>query len=154
MNDLKPEWRVFAEQYVIDWNGTRSYQVAYPNADYDTARSNQSKLLAKTCITDYIEEIQKDLSKLAGVSALGNILELKKILQGEDSKDERTIDKIKAIEVINKMVGYNAPDKTDITSGGDKIGTDYTDKQRARLEELEEMAIKEAMEELKKDEKK
>ena len=40
-------------------------------------------------------------------------------------------------------------EKTDITSGGDKIGPDYTDKQRARIEELEEMAIKKAIEKLK-----
>ena len=42
-NDLKPEHKRFAEEYVIDWNGTRAYQAAYPKASYDTARANQSK---------------------------------------------------------------------------------------------------------------
>lgn len=109
--ELKPEWRIFAEQYVIDWNGTRSYQVAFPKATYDTARSEQSTLLAKPCISDYIEHIQQDMAKLSGLSMLSNLNELKDILTAEG---EQTKDKIKAIEVINKMLSFNSPEKTDI----------------------------------------
>ena len=77
--DLKPEWRVFSEQYVIDWNGTRAYMVAYPNSSYESAMSSACDLLRNPKIIAYTEEIQKDLAKLAGVSALRNLLELKKI---------------------------------------------------------------------------
>ena len=59
----------------------------------------------------YIEEIQKDLSKLAGVSALGNIKKLMAI----ELKAEKDSDKIKALEVTNKMLGFNAPEKVEQT---------------------------------------
>ena len=157
-NDLKPEHRVFAYQYVIDWNATRSYKVAYPNAKTSTAEVNGSKLLRNTKVADYIEEIQKDLGKLAGVSALRNVLELKKIAftnisdfkdgwmtekdfekLDEDTKAalseiqytektteygvERIVkfklhDKLKAIEAINKMAGFNAPEKSQLEVTG------------------------------------
>ena len=113
MADIKNEHKVFAHEYVIDWNGTRAYQVAYPKCSYDTARVNASKLLTNTNINAYIEHIQKDLSKLAGISALSNINTLMDILN--DSDGVRPTDRIKAIEVVNKMVGYNAPEKTEIT---------------------------------------
>jgi phage terminase small subunit len=149
--DLKPEHRVFAHQYVIDWNATRSYKVAYPNAKTSTAEVNGSKLLRNTKVAAYIEEIQKDLGKLAGVSALRNVLELKKIAftniadfkdgwmtekqfddldedtkaalseiqyQEKSTKDgvERIVkfklhDKLRSIETLNKMLGFNAPEK-------------------------------------------
>ena len=107
--DLKAEHKVFSQEYVIDWNGTRAYQVAYPSCSYDTAKVNASKLLTNTNILSYIEEIQQDIKKLAGVSALGNILKLKAIVEGLEARDT---DKIKAIEVINKMLpDFNAPVK-------------------------------------------
>lgn len=111
--DLKPEHRIFAHEYVIDWNGTRSYKVAYPNVGDNTAAVNATKLLRNTKIAEYIEHIQKDIGKLAGVSALGNIKKLLEIAKKTAAKDS---DKIKALEVVNKMVGLNAPDKIEQTN--------------------------------------
>tara|TARA_R110000851_G_scaffold19014_1_gene59077 strand:- start:108 stop:644 length:537 start_codon:yes stop_codon:yes gene_type:complete len=153
-NDIKPEHRVFAHQYVIDWDGTRSYMVAYPKSSYESAKASASRLLTNDNLNEYIEDIQKDLGKLAGISALRNVLELKKIAftNISDFKDgwmtekqfdtldndtkaalseiqyqERTLkdgverivkfklhDKQKAIEALNKMLGYNAPEKSQI----------------------------------------
>ena len=114
---LKPEHIVFSENYVIHWNATKAYQFAYPDSSYDSARVNASKLLTNTNILAYIEEIQKDLSKLAGVSALGNILELKKILEVDEKTQnfkESAGDRIKSLEVVNKMLGFNAPEKSEV----------------------------------------
>lgn len=110
---LTDKQKRFCEEYVIDWNATRSAIAA--GYSENTAQVIGSENLTKPIINDYIEEIQKDLSKLAGVSALGNILELKKILTVDESKKpkERAGDRIKALEVINKMLGFNAPEKTD-----------------------------------------
>lgn len=110
-NELKPEHKIFAEQYVIDWNGTRSYQVAYPESSYESARSSACDLLTKPNIQVYITEIQKDLAKLSGISALSNLNKLKDILE---SKYENNNVKIKAIEVINKMLDLNAIEKQEI----------------------------------------
>ena len=113
---LKPEHRIFAEQYVIDWNGSRSYKVAYPDVTDETARVNASKLLTNTNIKEYIEEIQKDLAKLAGVSALSNKNHLKEIIEKEEEgvKKEATRDRINALKVINEMLGLNAPEQKQI----------------------------------------
>lgn len=108
--DLKPEHRIFAEQYVIDWNGTRSYKVAYPKVGDNTAAVNAIKLLSNTKISEYIEEIQQDMAKLSGLSMLSNLNELKAILT---KGKEHTKDKIRAIEVINKMLDFNSPEKSE-----------------------------------------
>lgn len=157
---LTDKQRRFCEEYVIDWNATRA-AIASGYSE-KTAQQIGSENLLKLVIQDYIEEIQKDLGKLSGVSALRNILELKKIAYtnvsdlkkdwltleefeslddetkaaiseistdittfGEDGRKEtvkfKLHDKQRAIELLNKMLGFNAPDKKDITSGGDKI---------------------------------
>lgn len=76
-SDLTDKQRVFCEEYVIDWNSTR----AAIKAGYSekTAYSIGSENLRKPEIQAYISEIQKDLAKLAGVSALRNMKELAKI---------------------------------------------------------------------------
>ena len=167
--ELKPEHRVFAENYVIEWNGTKSYKAAYPNVNDNTAAVNATKLLRNTKIAEYIEEIQNDLGKLCGVSAARNILELKKIAYSnlsdfkdgwmtEKDFDELTLDqkaalseiqyttktfqggeenivkfkvhdKQKAIEIINKMLGYNEPEKQERKIiGGEKVTISFKKK--------------------------
>jgi len=112
--NLKAEYKVFSQEYVIDWNGTRAYKVAYPDCTDESAKASASRLLTDVNVIAYIEEIQKDIKKLAGVSALGNILKLKKIAEDDNAKDT---DKIKAVEVINKMLpDFNATVKTDNTN--------------------------------------
>ena len=71
MNKLTDKQKRFCEEYVIDWNATRSAIVA--GYSENTAQVIGSENLTKPIIIAYIEEIQKDIKKLAGVSALGNI---------------------------------------------------------------------------------
>lgn len=152
---LSDKQRRFCEEYVIDWNATQ----AAIRAGYSekTAYSIGQENLKKPEIESHIEEIQKKLERLAGVSALRNILELKKLAYSNiaDFKEDWDVakdfndlteeekaalseiivttrteksgdsegfavvetikfklhDKLKAIEAINKMLGYNAPDK-------------------------------------------
>ena len=152
--ELKQEHKVFAEEYVIDWNGKRAYTVAYPKTKGNVAAAAASRLLTNVNIKEYIEEIQKDISKLAGISALSTALELKKIAYSNLSKykdnwmtliqfdkltdDEKAAisevqvtkmsfeggdkeivkfklhDKLKALEMLGKMFGFNAADKLQI----------------------------------------
>ncbi len=152
---LSDKQKRFCEEYVIDWNATRAAKAA--GYSDKTAHSIGHENLTKPEINAYIEEIQKDLAKLAGVSALRNILELKKIAYSSigDFKENwmtekdfkklsadvkaalseihyvkegknkmvrfKLYDKQKAIEGLNKMLGFNEPDKTDITTGGKEI---------------------------------
>lgn len=161
--DLKPEWRVFAENYVIDWDATKAYMKAYSSSNYEGSKASASRLLTNVNLKAYIEHIQNNLAKLCGISAARNILELKKIAftnitdfkkgwMTEKDFDELTEDqkaalseiqyidkdtqfgsekivkfklhdKQKAIDMLNKMLGYDAVIKTDLTSQGDKIQT-------------------------------
>jgi phage terminase small subunit len=69
-SDLTESNKVFCREYILDWNGSRAYKVAYPNVTDGTARANASDLLTKPNIQAYIESIQKDLEKTAGISRL------------------------------------------------------------------------------------
>jgi phage terminase small subunit len=110
MDNLKDAHEVFCKEYVTNWSGVKAYQTAYPKSEYNTAKVNASKLLTNTNIQNYIEHIQKDLLKLCGVSVLSNVTKLKEIINNEDAKDS---DKIRALEVINKMVGISGIEKTE-----------------------------------------
>lgn len=159
IENLTRKQQRFCEEYVIDFNGTRAAIAAgySPKAAKEIASEN----LTKPNIKSYIDEIQKDLRKLTGVTAARNILELKKIAYSSitsfkkdwmtekefDSLSEEQLacisdiqyqtrttkegtetivrfklhDKQKAIEILNKMLGFNESDKLDITTNGKDI---------------------------------
>lgn len=112
--DLTDKQKAFCKEYVKDWNATR----AAIDSGYSekTAQVIGSENLSKPIIQAYIEHIQKDLLKLCGVSVLGNITKLKEII--EDDMTDKPSDKIKALEVINKMLGLNAPEKKELKHEG------------------------------------
>ena len=69
--ELTEKQRAFCREYVFDWNASRAYKVAYPNIkDDNTARACSSRLLTNDNVKAYIEDIQKDLEKMAGISRL------------------------------------------------------------------------------------
>lgn len=74
---LTQKQKRFCEEYVIDWNASRAARAA--GYSEKTAGKIGSENLQKPEIKAYIEEIQKDIAKLAGVSALRNQLELAKM---------------------------------------------------------------------------
>jgi phage terminase small subunit len=76
---MKEQHKIFVREYIINWNGVKAYQKAYPESDYDTAKVNASKLLTNTNIQEYIEKIQQEIEKNAGISRLKVVLEHKKI---------------------------------------------------------------------------
>jgi phage terminase small subunit len=113
---LTDKQRVFVHEYLKDWNATRAAIAA--GYSKKTAAEMGYENLKKPHIAKYIEEAQQNIQKIAGVSVLGNISELQKILQNTNTTER---DKIKVIEVINKMLGFNEPDKKDLTTNGKEI---------------------------------
>ena len=150
--NLTEKERIFSHEYVFDWNGARAARAA--GYSEKSAKEIAYENLTKPHIAAYIKHIQKDLAKLAGVSALRNLTELKKLAftNMSDLKDdwmtekdfnvltadekaclseiqhttkifeggtERIVkfklhDKMKAIDMINKMLGYDAAKKIDL----------------------------------------
>ena len=137
-NDLNEKQKKFCEEYILDWNATRAYQETYPNASYETSNVNGSKLLVKASIKAYIEEIQKDLQKLAGISKLSVLNKLKDIINVDDTETIATKDKLKALEVVNKMLGFNDPEKSNITTNAKELTLEETKAELARLRKLKE----------------
>ena len=105
--DLTDKQKAFCYEYVKDWNATRAAKEA--GYSEKTAQMIGSENLSKPIIQAYIEHIQKDLQKLCGVSVLGLVNKLKDII--DDA--EKDSDKNKSIEIIAKMLGLNAPDKSE-----------------------------------------
>lgn len=113
---LTDKQKRFCEEYVVDWNATRAAKAA--GYSENTADVIGSENLAKPYIQDHIEYIQKDLAKLAGISALKNLQTLKEIIEGNEDGEQIAThrDRMKAVEIINKMIGLNAPEKQEITT--------------------------------------
>ena len=124
---------MFCECYVLDWNATQAaIEAGYSS---DTARQQGSRLLSKVYIQEYIKHIQKDLQKLAGISKLKVLCELMNVI---DSSEEATRDKLKALEVVNKMLGFNDPEKQEVKTIDNNIQdlTRLTDEELRKYLEL------------------
>ena len=118
---MKREWQIFADEYLIDCNATRSYQVAYPEASYNTANVEGCKLLVKPSVKQYIDQRmaektddrimkQDEILMLLTSIARGEQIEqtLKGVGMGEQvlvDKDAQLKDRIKALELLGKRYG-------------------------------------------------
>ena len=80
--------KIFADEYLIDLNGTRAYKVAYPNVKKDTVAAARASKLLK--FPDLQEYIQKRLDKLADerVAKQQEVMEyLTSVLRGENESE-------------------------------------------------------------------
>ena len=118
---MKREWEIFADEYIISLNATQSYLKAYPEATYNTANTEGSKLLVKPCIKNYIDEqmakkqderIMKQDEILRILTSIARGEETEQTLQlcGDgcqemDDKDISAKDRLKALELLGKRYG-------------------------------------------------
>ena len=80
MEGLTNSQKEFCKEYIYDWNATRAYKVAYPTIKNDNAAgAAANQLLRNIKIQRYLESIQKDLEKLAGISRMQVLDEFRKI---------------------------------------------------------------------------
>jgi hypothetical protein len=118
--DNKVRWDVFSQKYVETGNGVQSYLIAFPNAKYDSAKSNAKKLLTKTYIQDRINVLREQYQEKYFRSLDQTIADLK--ATAEEAKLNRNYNAYAKIEdMIIKIQGFYTPVKTDITSAGEKI---------------------------------
>jgi len=115
----------FADEYLVDFNATQ----AAIRAGYSekTAYSQGQRLLKNVEIKEYIQSEQDKSSEALKISRediLQDLLDIK-----DANKREGTVNSLKAIEIINKMLGYYAPEKQDITIRGEQplFGDDETE---------------------------
>ena len=137
MINLKREWQIFADEYIISLNATQSYLKAYPNVTEDTARTNGCKLLANTNIKNYIDEQlakkqderimkQDEILRLLTSIARGEQTEQTLQLCGDGcqelvDKDISAKDRIKALELLGKRYGTFAENVNVNVSKSEKL---------------------------------
>ena len=121
MENVKREWQIFADEYIISLNATQSYLKGYPNVTEDTARTNGCKLLANTNIKKYIdkrlaskedERIMKQDEILMLLTAIARGEATEQTLKGEGNGFQILVDKgvgakdrLKALELLGKRYG-------------------------------------------------
>lgn len=127
---MKREWQIFADEYLIDCNGTRAYQVAYPDATSRSARSEACRLLAMPSVKQYIDERMQEKTDARIMKQDEILMILTSIARGEQTeqtlqlcgdgyqelvdKDALIKDRIKALELLGKRYGTFA-EKIDVS---------------------------------------
>lgn len=112
----------FAEEYIIDWNATRAARVAGYSDKGGNIRLTAHNTLKLPKVREYILELQKDISKLAGISALRNAKELASIAYSSLSDVHETWIELKDFNEIP------AEQKSAIESIDTKVETRFNDK--------------------------
>lgn len=133
---LTDKQKKFADEYLIDLNGTQAYQRVY-GCKESTARINASKLLTNTNITDYIQAKQKKL-EIKVEWTVGEILkDIKTIAQNPTNE---TRDRLRAYELGGKHLGM-FKEEVKLSGGLDNTNKDTTnttdpDQLRKEIDEM------------------
>jgi phage terminase small subunit len=95
----------FADEWLVDLNGTRAYKVAYPSVKKDeTARVNASRLLTNANVKTYIQERQKEREKRTEITQDSVLRELALIAFAKASDYAKVVEKDAMVEVDGNMV--------------------------------------------------
>jgi len=106
---LTDKQKKFCDEYLVDSNGTQ----AAIRAGYSekTANEQSSRLLINVNIKEYIESKQKKTSEKLEITKEQIVQMVFDIAKG---KGERTNDRLKAFEIVNKMLGLNETEKHEV----------------------------------------
>lgn len=131
---LTPKQAVFVGEYLIDLNATQ----AAIRSGYSpkTADAIGRENLRKPLISEAIQKAQLERSKrvqYTGDDAIDDLKRIKDMAMDENRFNEA----IKAIEVIGKFSGFNAPEKKEISGPGGSplsvVSATMTDEEKKKL---------------------
>lgn len=111
----------FADEYIIDLNGTRAYKAAYPSVKSDhTATVNAGRLLTNADVKSYVDERLAEIRSKKTVEATEVMEYLTSVMRGESTADVVVVDgdgariinknpdekeRLKAAELLGKRFG-------------------------------------------------
>lgn len=96
----------FCEEYVANgYHCALAYQKAYPNANYETCRSNASRKMKKQEIKDYIAQLQQEAFEENCINGNRIALELAYLAFERDAEKVAHSNKLKAIDLLQKQLG-------------------------------------------------
>jgi len=112
--DITQPQKQFCEIYVHSgYKRTQSYLDVYKDCkSKESASVCVSRLLKNVNIQAYIKEVETEIKKyLQRYAKTSELKQLKTLGKIVNDPKENTISRLKAIEIINKMLGYNEPEK-------------------------------------------
>ncbi len=123
---LTEKQKKFVEEYVRDLNATRAYKAAYPNVKKDaSARANGSKLLAKTNIQTYKNELLEELQSQRIASAQEVLEHLTAAMRGQIKEEVVVVEGTGDGESSAKIVEKQAAEK-DRLRAAELLGRRYS----------------------------
>lgn len=125
---LTPKNKLFIEEYVANhYNATAAYQKIY-GCEYETANSKGCKVLAKPEAKEYMKQLQKERTERLNITADRVLEELASIAFSEKGdKDYTASAKNKALELIQKQIGAQAPTQISAELNQQVVFIDDTD---------------------------
>lgn len=120
--------KLFIEEYVANhYNATQAYMKVY-GCEYDTANAKGCKVLDKPEAKEYMKEIQKERTERLNITADRVLEELASIaFAAADDKNVPAAAKNKALELIQKQIGAQAPTKVEADINNQVVIIDDTD---------------------------
>jgi phage terminase small subunit len=121
---LTPKQETFCNAYVETGNASEAYRRAFDAGAMkpETVNRKAVELLNNGKVTARVEVLQAELKSKSDITKERILKELAKI--GFADTDNLNA-KIKALETINKMLGFNEPEKADITTGGANLNNNH-----------------------------
>lgn len=105
MGVITEKQKRFADEWLVDLNGTRAYKAAYPSVKKDeTAKAAASRLLTNVNVKAYIQERQKEREKRTEITQDSVLRELALIAFAKASDYARVVEKDAMVEVDGNMV--------------------------------------------------
>ena len=118
--------RRFCEEYLIDCNATQAAMRAGYAAS--TASSVGAKNLKLPEVQDYLSARQAETREQTGVTREEIVLQLKKIgLSDIEPSEAKVTDKLKAMDMMIKLLGFDKQQGTEDFGGGVIILPEVTD---------------------------
>jgi phage terminase small subunit len=120
---MNEKHKKFCDEYLSNGNiGGKAYMVAYPSVKKEeTARANASRLLTNASVQEYIKAEQDKSSQKLEITRESLLEDLKRIQSNTESTNPQAA--LKAVDLMIKMLGFNAPIKSETKLSG---GLDVT----------------------------
>lgn len=114
---LTDKQRAFIDEYLVNgFNALQAYKKAYPDASDESANASASRMLGNVNIQEALKEARKEIKEMSRMSKADKLEIAEEIMT--DKEGERTLDRLKAMEIHNKMTGDNEPDKVEHSGEG------------------------------------
>ena len=119
--------KLFVEEYVANhYNATRAYMTVYGVSD-TVARSKACYVLKKPEVKEYMKEVQKERTERLNITADRVLEELASIAFAEKGDaDIPAAAKNKALELIQKQIGAQAPTRVEADVNNQVVFIDDT----------------------------